>query len=322
MRKLIYNKISLILKLFVCIAILFVLFRLVPYREILDAFKHSRKIYILFGFLIFLFIQLIAILRWQFLLHSLGVKASFRDVFDASFAGLFFNLVFPSFIAGDVFKGFSISTFHGEAKKIASSVLMDRFNGSFALGLVAFFSFLIGKHLLPQEQKSITLSLVILCLVIGFFSLLIFSKSFFIFFTNFFKKDSLLKKKLLNLQEQLYFFRKKPSIFMKTLLYSLPVQILTSISFFVISKAFGENVGVIYFLILVPIIMMIALVPITIAGGGTRELAAIHFLQLIGINKNIAFSISILNFVFTLLIGLLGGVFYVAVYHRRLQPRS
>jgi hypothetical protein len=29
-----------------------------------------------------------------------------------------------------------------------------------------------------------------------------------------------------------------------------------------------------------------------------------------------------LNFMFTLLLGLLGGVFYVAVYNRRLQSRS
>ena len=322
MRKLIYKKFSLIIKIFISLAILFVLFRLVPYRDLLDVFKHSKKIYILSGFLVYVLVQLIAILRWHFLLHSIGVKASFKDVFGASFSGLFFNLIFPSFVAGDVFKGFSISSSHGETKKVASSVLMDRFNGSFALGLVAFISFLAGKHLLPQEQKAITLSLIILCLVIIFFSLLIFSKRFFLFFTKFFKKDSLLRKRLVSLQEQLYFFRKNPSVFMKGLLFSLPVQILTAISFFVISKAFDVNVGAIYFLILVPIIMMIALMPITIAGAGTREAAAISFLPLIGISRSVAFGISLLNFMFTLLLGLLGGVFYVAVYNRRLQSRS
>jgi uncharacterized membrane protein YbhN (UPF0104 family) len=92
--------------------------------------------------------------------------------------------------------------------------------------------------------------------------------------------------------------------------------------FFVTSKAFGLDLGIIYFLILVPIIMMIALIPITIAGAGTREAAAVYFFSLVGINKSIGLGMSLLNLAFTIFIGLLGGIFYVTIYHRRLQSPS
>ena len=319
MRKLIYKKISLILKIFISLAILFVLFKLVPYKELLDVFKHSKKIYIFFGFLLYLLTIAIAILRWHFLLHSLNVKASFKDVFGTSFVGLFFNLIFPSFIAGDVFKSFSISSSHGEAKKVASSVLMDRFSGAVALIFVAFFSYFFGRKVF--NEKEVSLCLLLLCLVIGFCFLAIFSKRFFSFIVKL-VGNSALKNKLTSFHEHLYFFRKNPSIFLKSIYFSFPVQLLTCVTFFITSKAFGLHMSIIYFFILVPIIMTIALIPITVAGAGTREAAAVYFFSLTGIEKSIGLSLSLLNLAFTILAGLAGGIFYVIVYNRRLQPRS
>lgn len=307
-------------KIFVSIAIFFVLFKLVPYRELAEIYKSSIKIYILLSFLLFVLTQVICIIRWRYLLHALGVKVSKRDAFYSSFSGLFFNLIFPSFVAGDIFKGVSISSRHGEANKVASSVLLDRFSGSVALVLVAFFSYIFGRHLF--EQKEVMMCLAILCLAIGFVSCVIFSKRFFSFLIKILGKNHSLKDKLINFHDHLYFFRKNPSAFIGSLYFSLPVQLLTPLVFFTAAKAFGLNLSVIYFFILVPIIMMIALIPITIAGAGTREAAAVYFLSLVGVDKTIGLGISLLNLAFTILIGLLGGIFYVTVYHRRLQRPS
>jgi hypothetical protein len=68
--------------------------------------------------------------------------------------------------------------------------------------------------------------------------------------------------------------------------------------------------------------MMIALVPITIAGAGLREGAVVYFFTLIGIAKQISLGISLLNLAFTIFVGLCGGIFYVTVYHRWLQSRA
>lgn len=298
---------------------LFVLFKLVPYHQLIETYKHSKKIYILFGFIIFFITFIISIIRWKFLLSSLGIKATLRDAFYSSFSGLFFNLIFPSFVAGDIFRGFTISNRHGEANKVASSVLMDRFSGSVALALVAFFSFIAGRRLLTQ--KEVLYSLIMLCVLIGFISLLIFSRTFFSFFAKILKDGSSFKKKVFNFHDQLYFFRKNPGVFFKSMLFSLPIQILSPFSFFVISKAFGLHIGFIYFMILVPLVMMIALIPITIAGAGLREGAVVYFFSLIGVAKSVSLGISLLNLAFTVFIGLLGGIFYVTVYHRWFQSR-
>jgi len=312
--------VSLVLKIGITIGILFVLFRLVPYHELIDVYRKSKKIFILYGFLINVFIFLLTIFRWKLLLTSLGVKATTRETFSASFSGLFFNLIFPSFVAGDIFRGFSISNRHGQSHKVASSVLMDRFSGAFGLTVVALFSFLFGRRLLPHGQ--ILFALFILCGIVGFVSLLIFSKTFFSFFAKILKKDSSLKVKVIEFHDQLYFFRKHPKVFFQSLLISIPVQALVAVMFFITSKAFDLHVGMMYFLILVPLIMMIALIPITIGGIGTREAAVVYFFSFVGITKSVSLGLSLLNLAFGIILGLLGGVFYVTVHHRRLQPRS
>jgi uncharacterized protein (TIRG00374 family) len=311
------KKISIILKVFISLGLLFVLFKLVPYQELIETYKHSKKIYIFLGFIVCFLTFIISTVRWKFLLSSLGIKATLQDAFSSSFTGLFFNLIFPSFVAGDIFRGVAISNRHGEAKKVASSVLMDRFSGCFALALVAFFSFFAGRNFF--NQKSVLYTLVILCALIALASFFIFSKTFFSFFINFLPKKSAFRQKINNFHDQLYFFRKKPLIFLKSLLFSIPIQILSPVSFFVISKAFGLHIEIIYFLILIPIVMMIAFIPITIAGAGLREGATVYFFTLVGIEKSVSLSMSLLNLVFTIILGLAGGFFYVTVYHRRLQ---
>jgi len=315
------KKFFLIFRIVVTFAIFFALFKFIPYDKLVEVYKESNKIYLALGLLIFFSTQLILVARWKFILASLGMVVTFGEAFLSFFSGLFFNLFFPSFVAGDIFRGFSISYRYGDVKKVASSILMDRFSGAIALASVSLIAFILGGAIL--RAKEVVLALSILCAIIGICSLIIFSKSLFLFLIKIVKKrPGGLRKKLVSFHDQLYFFRKKPSIFFKSLLFSFPIQILTPFGFFVVSKAFGVEVGFVNFLILVPIIMAIAMVPITIAGAGTREVSAVYFFSLIGIEKSIGFGISLLNLVFFIAIGIIGGILYVSLHHRRFQSRS
>ena len=68
--------------------------------------------------------------------------------------------------------------------------------------------------------------------------------------------------------------------------------------------------------------MAVASVPVTIAGAGTREASAVYLFSLVGIDKNIGLGISLLNLIFLIGAGILGGLIYVSIYYRWLQPNS
>lgn len=315
------NNLFIFLRVAATFAILFALFKLVPYKKLVEVYKDSRKIYFVWTFLVFFFCHLLGAARWRFLLVSLGIKATKREVFYSFFCGLFFNLFFPSFVAGDVFRGFSISRRHGDLKKTASSVLMDRFSGSIALSLIALFAFIPKRSIFETSQVGMTL--VALCSLVLFGFLVIFSRRVFSVLIKIFKKDSSLRGKFVSFHDQLYFFKKHPKVFLGSLFYfSFPIQILSAVGFFLASKAFNLQMSLSYFLVLVPIIMAIALIPITIAGAGTREASAVYFFSLVGIEKSVGLGMSLVNLVFLVAMGILGGIFYVSVYHRWFQPRS
>jgi len=118
---------------------------------------------------------------------------------------------------------------------------------------------------------------------------------------------------------ELYFFRDNPGIFLKSVLYSCAIQAASCIVFFIISRAFFLKTGLVYFFILVPIVQFISTLPLTIAGMGTRDAAAVYFFSRIGIDKSVALSMSFTFLFCTILLSLIGGVIYVMVYHRWLE---
>ena len=314
------KKFFFVFRIVISIAILFALLKFIPYKKIVEIYRDSKKIYLFFGFFIFFCCNLVAVWRWRFLLSSLGKKISVKESLYACFSGLFFNLFFPSYVAGDVFRGGSVSFRHGEVKKVASSVLMDRFSGAIALVVICSVSFILGRNLVPQ--KKVLIPLLVLWTASGFGFLTIFSKRFFSLLIMILKESSPLRKKLIEFHDHLYFFKQKPSVFLKSMAYSLVIQLLCVLSFFAVSRGFNLNLELIYFLILVPIIMTVVFIPISIAGFGTREAAAVYFFSLVGIDKAAGASMSFLNGIFLVLLGILGGILYVSVYHRWLQSHS
>jgi uncharacterized protein (TIRG00374 family) len=301
-------------------ALIFALYKFVPYSQLSHIYKTSIKFSLFFAFFLYACGITLGILRWRILLACLGIHIPWCESFCAYLSGLFFNLFFPSFVAGDVFRGAGISYRYGETQKVFSSVLLDRYSGGIALNCIALVSFLTGWKMFFHWQ--IFYALMIFTAASFFVTMLIMSKSFFAFWMNILKKGSKLRKKLVDFHDQLYFFRERPKAFFRTFFISLFIQTFTCLLFYFVACAFRQNISVLYFFIVVPIIMVIAIMPITIAGIGTREFAAIYFLSLIGVQRSVALSISLVNLTCMVGSGILGGIVYVSVYHRWLQSRT
>jgi glycosyltransferase 2 family protein len=98
------------------------------------------------------------------------------------------------------------------------------------------------------------------------------------------------------------------------------IQILSALSVYFISLSLGVKVSIIYFVIALPIIGAITLLPIAIGGLGLREGLYVVYFAKAGVIKQLALAMSLLSFSFTVIFGAMGGVIYVlTVHHRRLQ---
>jgi uncharacterized membrane protein YbhN (UPF0104 family) len=96
-------------------------------------------------------------------------------------------------------------------------------------------------------------------------------------------------------------------------------QIVYSLNLYLIAKALGQDLPIIYFLIFSPIICVVSVVP-SIGGLGVRELGAVYLFGKIGVDSGIAASITLIIFIFMVIVGLIGGIIYVfTIPDRRIQ---
>ncbi len=258
-------------------------------------------------------------LRWRFILSSISVDIGIREILYTYFSSLFFNILSPSLLGGDIFRSLALSYRHKKSFKIISSVVMDRFSGGFSLGIIALFAYIIASRRIKEYNIIISIAFFLL-LNLGLV-LIVFNKYFF-HRINRYVKGGIIKNRLVRFYNDLYFFRQNPSIFFKSLIYSCVIQGSICFIFFVLSKAFFLKVEAVYFFILIPIVQFIATLPITIAGMGTRDAATVYFFSRIAIDKSIALSLSFSFLFINILTSILGGLVYVVVYHRWLERNT
>ena len=95
------------------------------------------------------------------------------------------------------------------------------------------------------------------------------------------------------------------------------------VSVYFIALALGVRINFIYFLIFLPIIGAITLIPISLGGLGLRESLFVVYFAKAGVIKQLALAMSLLSFSFVVVYGAIGGLIYVlTVHHRRVQPHQ
>ncbi len=318
MREKLRVKLLIFLRIFVGVSLIFIVFKVIPYKKLVYHLGKAN-LYILGGaFLVFFFIHLLGVFRWKIILQVLDLNVKYKDLFFLFFSGLFLNLIFPSLLAQDAFRGGLLSLREPKSlKRVTASLVIDRFSGFLALSAIALTSFGLGRNLI--RERTVSFAIFLLAFIVGFCFLFIFSRQFFKGLLFFFKRFKKIEIKLQEFHNYLYIFRKELFSFSKIFLISLIIQILMVLIFYMVGLSFGIDTSIIFYFILVPIIMVVANLPLTSAGLGTREVAAIYFFSKVGIESSVALGISLMNFFFIIILGLMGGMLYVAFYSRWLQ---
>ncbi len=92
---------------------------------------------------------------------------------------------------------------------------------------------------------------------------------------------------------------------------SLSIHIFTFAGVYMIARAFGVDLPLYAFMVIMPPVILLTIIPISLAGWGVREVSMVSLLSYSGIAQETALSISII-FGFTYVIqGLLGLYFFI-----------
>jgi len=312
------KKIALILlRIAISLGIVIFLMRRVNPPLMLKIIRGLDLKFLLWGFFILLVSYSLGVYRWKMLIGAMGLNPPISRIITATCGGLFFNTFLPSTIGGDVFRTMDLFSHTKQGSKILASVFLDRLSGFIGLMTIAFFSLLVGFRLI--NDKVIILSVAVLFCIF----LLIFA---IVFSRRIFKKIVSLAEflKVREFSDRLYKFhtaivelRANPRVLLYNLFISLLIQASGVFAFYFLGLSLHINLRIIHFLVVVPVIGAITVLPISIAGLGLRDSSTIIYLGRLGVAKEVAFSLSLLVFFLTTIIGILGGIIYVITLHNR-----
>lgn len=288
--------------------LLFWLFKKIDFSETEEVFKAADVTYIIYAAIIFLGINAIMLVRWLILIRALKLKAKTFSVVRYFFIGLFGNLFLPSAVGGDIIKILGLCRDCVDQKpRVVASVLLDRLSGFCGIVTVATVSFFFGRDVLGN---SLIIPILIMAIVSSLFLLISFNKTAFRSFNHIFSFLPKFKKSMAALHEDIALLKDKKSIFFLCIGLSAFSQIVFAICYFLLAKSLHQDVELLYFVIFVPIICVATSLP-SIGGLGVREAGAAYLFGKVGMQSGVAVGISLINFIFMVIIGLVGGLIYV-----------
>lgn len=246
--------------------------------------------------------------RWHLIMNRIGVEAPFIVYLRSFFKGAFFNQGLPASIGGDGMRILDATRLADNKEDAFFGVFIDRIIGLAGLLLLNIGALLLDPGLLPEQIRLALLALMTMLLagLIGLFFL----------------------------HRAPFFMRATPLGYLGRLsvryrqVYSSPgaiglqtgLSVLTHLLGMGVFACLGGGVGLHYpltvYLALVPPVVLLTIVPISLAGWGVREGGLIGLFLLIGADRGLVLSFSLLYGLVNLTAALPGFAVYLTQRHR------
>jgi glycosyltransferase 2 family protein len=260
-------------------------------------------------FLLVIAERLLASLRWYLLVRG-DPRVTYwritRLLFTTTFAGFFF----PGTVGVELLRVYSLGRGIANLALAFSSVLVERIQALTALAALTLVALSSAPPGMPPEIAPVAW-LGLLALVGG--TALVMWAPFRALTLRLLPGARLrgLRGQLAAVYDCLDLYRRQPGPMALGLLIALAFQGLRIIQVVIGAWALGIDLPVQYYFAIMPTIILLTLLPISIAAGlGVREAAFVHLFGLVGMAGDAAFSLSLFVYVISFAAGLPGAWMY------------
>ncbi len=302
------NLFSFLMRIGVSAGLLWFVFSKIDMDKTWSILKTADVRYIVWGGMIFLGTTVILLCRWFIFIKALGLEVRAIDVVRYFFIGLFGNLFLPSAMGGDILKIYGLCKNSQQKPRVFASALLDRLSGFASIVIVAVCAFVFGYKVI--NDRSLLFPIVIMATGSLGVIIVLFNEKVFSYICQIFNGFPKIKKPLMDMHYDIRLMHDKHKEGWTAIGMSCLSQVILSVSFFVVAKGLHQDIDLLYFLIFSPLICIASAVP-SIGGLGSREFVSASLFAKIGVDSGIAVSLTLINFLFVFIVGLMGGAIYV-----------
>ncbi len=283
--------------------------------ELFAMLRSWHAMYFVIAVLIGVLRNVVFAVRWKVTLGVSGIQVPFPTLIKFYFVGTFFNLFLPTALGGDVVRGYDLAVYSGKRMGAATSVLVERIVGFFALAFIALLALLLGSSVGSRVIEDTTVTTVILVACLSYFALamVVFNARIMKGLAGMLQFIKLwgIGERLGRLVDSLHAFTAHKVVLWQCFVLSLVCQVLGILAAYALAWAINLKLAPAYFFMVLPMIWIITMVPISISGLGVREGAFVFFFTKVGVSDSAALLLSFLNFSQLIVLGLMGGMVYL-----------
>ena len=256
-------------------------------------------------------------LRWALIVTHCGARLPFALAFRFSMVALFFNQTLPSSIGGDAMRVWLLSK-HADWRTAIYSVFLDRVIGVVGLAVLVLVCLPWTLELIKNPIGRAALLLIGLGSVGGGL----------VFIGLGWKRLAFLQRwpvtrHLAELAGVALAILRSPRSFVPVFGISVGIHLLTALIAWCAAGAINANVPLLYAIFLVPPVILVTVVPISIAGWGLREGAMVAAFGYAGLPPGDGLLVSLVFGAGYLVMGAIGGLIWVGTpdrHERQIDP--
>lgn len=247
--------------------------------------------------------------RWMALLDARSRPPFLRLLrifFESSFVGAFL----PS-VGGDMARAWALSRDGVTGSRSVASVLMDRLLGVISI----LMSGVVGLMMAPSalDRRALLLAIVLLAAGCVAASAVVFSRTVdrVVKARSGWIRPARLQRAAHKLLDALQSYRGAPSTLALVLVASVAVQLLRVAQAWMLGRGLGITAPFEIYLAYIPIVLLVMMLPVTVSGIGTGNLAFVALFGQAGVPAPDAFALSVLFLLLGVVGTLPGGLLYV-----------
>lgn len=299
-------KLFLVLKIVVSLLSLLLVVRTSDLSSVASILSGIQPSFVLVALAVFWIAQVVSSLRCVYIANELGQELKLSTSVHAHFIGLWFNQVLPTSLGGDVLKVVVLTRIMGISMAIRTAIL-DRFSGLFILILAIVVTLPFYFIIIPPAQSTLLHGLTMLSIGALVATVLVVWSAARL--KRYLPPMSLLSK-IVVLLSDIWLFHRSRALW-RQLWTSTIVHLNGIAAYGLLGLALGFDVNVLVFVLIVPLVFVVALIPVSFAGWGVREAGAIWLFGLVGISRENALVLSVAYGSMLLLAGFPGLVLFI-----------
>ena len=266
---------------------------------------------LLIGWVVGLLGVVISSYQWQSLLEAEKMRFDLRKLINYYLIGITFNNFLPTGMGGDVVKAYYTGKESQNMAGAASAVMTSRITGFIGMLLIAFPTLLIWHTLFPETFISsfVFAGLAMSCALITVF-----------FVANLLPRhvkgrwaEQSLVRSILNVSHTLHKGMKRPRSMCTAVAYGMLFHTSAALNYYSIALMFNIHIPFAFFLVAIPFVSLIAVLPISINGYGLREETFVHVLSIMHISPSTALAMVLVFDAQMLVFALIGACIYFSM---------